>query len=789
VEVTSKFERVVAFDADWQYPAITEKQAYINLRDREASISADGRYFGFPWATLIDKLTNRPADASPLLSALHNLSDKNLGKRRVATVCQHIHLLKYQHLFDIAGVTDIFWCHKTQNLDFLPDYPAIRLHPFPLYPVQCANEYIEEDHVARPILYSFVGAKARDFYLSQARNYIIEELSGNSEGKILARDDWFYNEVVYSHQILGKSRDNNSMTSGEASAEFLQSIRESVFVLCPSGSGPNSIRLWETIAGGAVPVILADTIDLPSGDALWRRAAVFCGESRDDIKNLPQRLKDIAEDGAAMSEKRHALRQLWLLYNPHSFTYDVELLLMSDLDSPRWDGPDALPMSPNELLGIAAQVLNEDYESREEEDFLLLACTSRALIDFNSFSNFYAQNAKLRSALAVSAERHSSGKTAAQWLQVLKRIEGGAARPYASKAKHLAIKLAGRNIVRSPFSYPPYSRYIAEDVELTGSAQDADLIVFSASDNIREYYTENPVMETSAASGKLVVLSEEPLWDTTWGLDFDQSYRSLKINDTEIAYHVLNHFTTDIFDFEAVPYFLTTDDRYFVRYSNLFRRNAALTSDELLTLWRSAPIRQAYIAEKRTGERYDFKRSDLDLYGYCGYRTRLAEAAPDAGVLRAGMGWGAETRRQDLPDWHLDKLATLDRRTFIASALENTHFPTYITEKIFDAFAVLAVPIYAASAGHRIHDIVPQGTYINVFGESAAVSAEKLRSFEPDREFAERYLEAQRRLATLFHDSKTLLDERKQVAKKTIKGLLSVHAADAAGRPRRRSSL
>jgi len=53
--------------------------------------------------------------------------------------------------------------------------------------------------------------------------------------------------------------------------------------LCPSGSGPNSIRLWESLAAGAIPVVLADTLELPA-HPLWKDAVVFLPEA--ELGNL-----------------------------------------------------------------------------------------------------------------------------------------------------------------------------------------------------------------------------------------------------------------------------------------------------------------------------------------------------------------------------------------------------------------------------------------------------------------------------------------------------------------------
>ena len=65
-------------------------------------------------------------------------------------------------------------------------------------------------------------------------------------------------------------------------------------------------------------------------------------------------------------------------------------------------------------------------------------------------------------------------------------------------------------------------------------------------------------------------------------------------------------------------------------------------------------------------------------------------------VIREGKGWHSDQPRQSLPDWHLDKLVQLDRQSLFVSALENTLVDHYLTEKIFDAYAVLSVPLYAA---------------------------------------------------------------------------------------------
>ena len=61
------------------------------------------------------------------------------------------------------------------------------------------------------------------------------------------------------------------------------------YSLCPSGAGPNSIRLWESLAVGAIPIILADTLELPEHED-WDKAVLRVPEKdlgkRDNLNNI-----------------------------------------------------------------------------------------------------------------------------------------------------------------------------------------------------------------------------------------------------------------------------------------------------------------------------------------------------------------------------------------------------------------------------------------------------------------------------------------------------------------------
>jgi hypothetical protein len=74
---------------------------------------------------------------------------------------------------------------------------------------------------------------------------------------------WHFNDIVYS------SKQNNTRTFTydtphiNKTYEYNQIMLNSRYCLCPSGSGPNSIRFWEALGAGSIPILLADTLDLP----------------------------------------------------------------------------------------------------------------------------------------------------------------------------------------------------------------------------------------------------------------------------------------------------------------------------------------------------------------------------------------------------------------------------------------------------------------------------------------------------------------------------------------------
>lgn len=117
----------------------------------------------------------------------------------------------------------------------------------------------ECDH--KDILYSFVG--------SSRTHPIRRELVNNRHPRGEIYDaapslDKYWWQRTDNHQLMKLYRDI---------------IRRSKFVLCPRGVSSLSYRIFDAMAAGAIPVIIADDVILPRGP-IWEGCAVLWPEAR-----------------------------------------------------------------------------------------------------------------------------------------------------------------------------------------------------------------------------------------------------------------------------------------------------------------------------------------------------------------------------------------------------------------------------------------------------------------------------------------------------------------------------
>jgi hypothetical protein len=408
---SSKFTQnktIFSYDAQWQFPAITEQYAFQRANDLLPDVQ-NVKYFAFPWATLFDLRIHKKnsLEMMRLMAALYYLKRKIGTAEKIVTVCQHILALEFQWLFNEVGITDLFWSHAKIEEEYCPFFENIKIHPFPLYPVQAIADSELLAERTRNTLYSFVGAKAKYVnpegkggYLTNSRNWIIDNLSSDLLGKIISRESWHYDGVVYKEQIGVEFTVENQ--TQQASEEFIKILRDSIFSLCPSGTGPNSIRLWESIGMGAIPVILADTYLPPGNRSLWEEAAIFCPETVEAIKALPDRLAVLAKDQVLLARKRHAMKQLWMLYGPDCFIYDIQKLLVEFTGGKQSSAVTQRYPYFETLLTVSKRFKTNQSIHKEDISMFLMGCSSRAMANPGGFLTLYTEDEQFRHAYQLA---------------------------------------------------------------------------------------------------------------------------------------------------------------------------------------------------------------------------------------------------------------------------------------------------------------------------------------------------------------------------------------------------
>lgn len=265
----------------WQYPVCTEKQFYQQNKANED-------YLGLPWATILDK----NIDLNWIHETVKPLVDTDL---KYYTCCQHISFRKLKDLFQALNVNTLFTVHKCIKEDQLGN---IVLLPCPLYAVNLEDknrnvEFLEKEFLSldRDLLFSFIGA-IQGNYLSDIRNRIFG-LEQTHNIYIENTGDWHFNELVYTPEQSYSGTINESKQRKDNTEKYNKILLRSRYSLCPSGSGPNSIRFWESLGTGAIPVLLSDHLELPHND-MWESSILRIKES--DIEKVPNLLRAISKE-------------------------------------------------------------------------------------------------------------------------------------------------------------------------------------------------------------------------------------------------------------------------------------------------------------------------------------------------------------------------------------------------------------------------------------------------------------------------------------------------------------
>lgn len=704
----SQHDRIRATQRGWR-PEDRLERAALDLLQGCGPVAeqADGHlpiYLGFPWSAYFDSLTRPDALEAPLLrSAWRALRSERLGTNAAVTVCTHPDLPDHLDKLVTAGVTDLFWTGAMPGQTGFAQAPGLRVHPFPALP--------------------------------------------------------------------GPDR---PAPQGDGP--------EGMFALCRAGG--NSPELWAAVGAGLIPVVSLDGPALPGPVALWHAAAILHDGSQTALAGLSEELDSIAANPARVAAMRQALAGLWLIYGPDGLVQDVLVCLMAQADpatalAPLPEGRTE-PVGPQSCLApLIARFAGASALSVAEANLVLQQAGCDLLVgnggDLMLLPGPRAAAAWRLIALARAALPQDSPILMRfdEILAFLRSRDLLPTRPAAPEAMPpkrrtapLRVYLLGPRGQRTPLAYAPLQRHLVGRVTFVDQMKDADLVVTGWCRDLEENRAQLAELWRAGVRPGLVVLSEEPLWDSVWSGDLSPRERMLECGDgLHLPYHSLNHVNSDIFRFQTLPWFILSDDRFIARYAMLIAGFAARTPQALLDHWHAVPWQAAFMAERREGAEFATSHPVEGVTGLSQYRSRVAALVPGSRVLRIGQGWpGTTVRRQSLPDWHLDKLARLHGLVRLCGAYENTLQSNYITEKPFDAFAVGAIPVTLADTGHRLFDLIAPEAMLNTRFCAPDVAAARIAAFVPDLVLAEAWRETAQGLLARFRDHAGILAERQRLA-------------------------
>ena len=266
-------------DVDWQEPVMTELAAAILISKNK---KLNKKYQAIPWATLADLWINLNKQDPRKNKALDYLKNVPYIENSF-TVCQTYRFRQLLPFFKKAGITTVFTPHAEEEV-----LDEVKIKPFPLY------DPLKVDPVKeRQIIYSFIGMHRSD-YVSGIRQKIFRDDGHLKNSLIMERQRWHYDNAVYGEQI--KSLEKNALSDimdHNNCEEYKDVLANSRYSLCPGGVGPSSIRFYESLRAGAIPVLLSDKMKLPEIKGLnWEDCVLKMKES--DYGLLREKISSIS---------------------------------------------------------------------------------------------------------------------------------------------------------------------------------------------------------------------------------------------------------------------------------------------------------------------------------------------------------------------------------------------------------------------------------------------------------------------------------------------------------------
>ena len=182
---------------------------------------------------------------------------------------------------------------------------SLALHGWPLIAVTYVTPDRSEGMERKPmeerkLLASFIGAHM-PHYRDDSRIKLFEAAKecGRDDVFVDLGNEWHFNKVVYEEQVLNREVEAHHIDEHHKKTFRYNSIlSDSKFSLCPEGAGPNTLRFWESIAVGSIPVIFSEDLAVLNASKfkLTKNLVIWDGEIEsklfDHLASFDQKVLD-----------------------------------------------------------------------------------------------------------------------------------------------------------------------------------------------------------------------------------------------------------------------------------------------------------------------------------------------------------------------------------------------------------------------------------------------------------------------------------------------------------------
>ena len=232
---------------------LTEETIWGGLEMEDLDICSDYVFVKFPFADVINKSGINAAQE------IVNAAQGKYPSNKVVFICQHINVDKI--CFSSNAV--VFTPHATTNDDFyaIPHFTHFATRS----PTKTTDRRYD---------FSFHGAS----YTHHTRRALLDSITNNDSSSMQDTGVWHFDK---SPEDLHKCQQT-----------YLEVLKNTKISLCPRGTGPSTIRIWDSLAVGSIPLIISDGLKMPLSNVVdWDKACFFAKESEAsciDIDNYRQ---------------------------------------------------------------------------------------------------------------------------------------------------------------------------------------------------------------------------------------------------------------------------------------------------------------------------------------------------------------------------------------------------------------------------------------------------------------------------------------------------------------------